>query len=235
MAARRRSQSRGRALEAGADRRDRSGHHRHDRARARRARGRSRPRVRRASAALPEAGLGRASRRGDLGDDAARARGWVERRGAGCARRDRHHESARNRAPVGPADVDSCGARHRLAGSPRRRILSAAAAPARRSAAQRSAVRRSCQTTGLRFDPYFSATKVEWMLHADSALRPRARRGEIAFGTVDSWLVWKLTGGAVHATDPTNASRTLLYDIRRRRWDPALTALFGVPPATLPD
>ncbi len=101
-----------------------------------------------------------------------------------------------------------------------------------RRAGREPSIRRA---TGLRLDPYFSATKVEWMLRADSALRARARRGEIAFGTVDSWLVWKLTGGAVHATDPTNASRTLLYDIRHRRWDPGLAALFGVPSATLPE
>ncbi len=93
------------------------------------------------------------------------------------------------------------------------------------------AVRRK---TGLRLDPYFSATKVEWMLRNVKGLRARAARGEIAFGTVDSWLVWLLTGGAVHATDPTNASRTLLYDIRRGRWDPALAATFGVPETILP-
>ena len=89
--------------------------------------------------------------------------------------------------------------------------------------------------TGLRLDPYFSATKVEWLLARDRALRADARRGAIAFGTVDSWLVWKLTGGAVHATDWTNASRTLLYDIGKRRWDPELTARFGVPDALLPE
>ncbi|HEX7077492.1 MAG TPA: glycerol kinase GlpK [Candidatus Eisenbacteria bacterium] len=89
--------------------------------------------------------------------------------------------------------------------------------------------------TGLRFDPYFSATKVEWLLREHRALGARARRGALAFGTVDSWLLWKLTGGATHATDPTNASRTLLYDIRRARWDADLTALFGVPSALLPE
>jgi glycerol kinase len=88
--------------------------------------------------------------------------------------------------------------------------------------------------TGLRLDPYFSATKVAWLLKHVPRLTPLARRGRVAFGTVDSWLLWKLTGGAVHATDPTNASRTLLYHIVRRRWDERLLALFGIPPSVLP-
>jgi len=87
--------------------------------------------------------------------------------------------------------------------------------------------------TGLVLDPYFSATKLEWLLQ-DPGLRLRADRGEVAFGTVDSWLIAKLTGG-VHCTDPTNASRTLLYDLRARTWDPELIALFGVPVQTLPE
>ena len=89
--------------------------------------------------------------------------------------------------------------------------------------------------TGLVLDPYFSATKLEWMLRHHRGLAAKARRGDLAFGTVDSWLVWKLTGGAVHATDPTNASRTLLYNIGGRRWDPALLARFRVPAAVLPE
>jgi len=88
--------------------------------------------------------------------------------------------------------------------------------------------------TGLRLDPYFSATKLEWLLAHVPGLKARARRGGIAFGTVDSWVLWKLSGGEVHATDPTNASRTLLYDIVRRRWDERLLARFGVPAAVLP-
>ena len=96
------------------------------------------------------------------------------------------------------------------------------------------------QHTGLVPDPYFSATKLEWLLQrADPAtgerLRVRAERGDLAFGTVDSWLVWHLTGGRVHATDPTNASRTLLYDIGARAWSDALCAEFGVPRAVLPE
>ncbi|MBI5711220.1 MAG: glycerol kinase GlpK [Candidatus Eisenbacteria bacterium] len=101
----------------------------------------------------------------------------------------------------------------------------------RREGFEREARRR----TGLVPDPYFSATKLEWMLRHGAGLAARARRGALAFGTVDSWLLWKLTGGATHATDPTNASRTLLFDLRRRRWDDALLARFGVPRAVLPE
>jgi glycerol kinase len=89
--------------------------------------------------------------------------------------------------------------------------------------------------TGLVVDPYFSGTKIRWMLDRDPALRPRAERGELCFGTVDTWLLWQLTGGAVHATDPSNASRTLCYDIHRRQWDEGLCRLLGVPMALLPE
>ena len=89
--------------------------------------------------------------------------------------------------------------------------------------------------TGLVVDPYFSATKLEWLLARDDALRARAERGELAAGTIDTWLLWHLTGGRVHATDPTNASRTLLFDIDRRAWSDELCALFGVPRALLPE
>jgi glycerol kinase len=89
--------------------------------------------------------------------------------------------------------------------------------------------------TGLVLDPYFSATKIEWLLSHDRLLASRARRGAIAFGTVDSWLIWKLTGGAVHATDPTNASRTMLFHLRTRAWDATQLARFGVPRAVLPE
>ena len=89
------------------------------------------------------------------------------------------------------------------------------------------------QRTGLVADPYFSATKLEWLLK-DPALRRRAARGELAAGTVESWLVAKLTGGTVHVTDHTNASRTLLYDLKTRDWDSDLLSLFGVPREVLP-
>jgi glycerol kinase len=89
--------------------------------------------------------------------------------------------------------------------------------------------------TGLRFDPYFSATKLAWILdHVDGA-RAAATAGRLAFGTVDSFLIWRLTGGRLHVTDATNASRTALFDIRRGRWDPALCELFDVPMACLPE
>jgi glycerol kinase len=88
--------------------------------------------------------------------------------------------------------------------------------------------------TGLVADPYFSGTKVEWLLR-DSGLRRRAALGELAVGTVESWLVAKLTDGKIHVTDHTNASRTLLYDLRARDWHPELLGLFGVPREMLPD
>lgn len=91
------------------------------------------------------------------------------------------------------------------------------------------------RATGLVCDPYFSATKLEWWLAHDARARRLAASGRLAFGTVDSWLVYRLTGGAVHATDPTNASRTMLYGLRTRRWDPALLRLFGVPTSVLPE
>ncbi|MEN5084001.1 glycerol kinase GlpK [Bosea sp. TWI1241] len=91
------------------------------------------------------------------------------------------------------------------------------------------------QRTGLRIDPYFSATKIAWILDSVPGARERARRGELAFGTVDSFLLWRLTGGAVHATDATNASRTMLYDIHRGCWDEELLALFDIPASLLPE
>ena len=89
--------------------------------------------------------------------------------------------------------------------------------------------------TGLIPDPYFSASKIAWILDWIPGARERAERGELAFGTVDSWLIWKLTYGAVHATDMTNASRTMLYDIHELRWDPWLLDLFGIPASMMPD
>ena len=89
--------------------------------------------------------------------------------------------------------------------------------------------------TGLLLDPYFSATKVVHLLETLPGLRSACERGEILFGTVDSWLVWRLTGGKVHATDPTNASRTLLYDIDRLAWSDDLCRIFDIPSRILPD
>ncbi len=88
--------------------------------------------------------------------------------------------------------------------------------------------------SGLTIDPYFTGTKLSWLLNSDRALRDMADAGTLAVGTVDSWLLWKLTGGAVHATDFTNASRTMLFNIRRGRWDDELCAMLDVPPGILP-
>lgn len=89
--------------------------------------------------------------------------------------------------------------------------------------------------TGKRLDPYFSGTKLRWILdHVDGARR-LAEEGKLAFGTVDSWLVWKLTEGKVHVTDATNASRTLLYNIHEGRWDPELLEILEIPPQMLPE
>ncbi len=85
------------------------------------------------------------------------------------------------------------------------------------------------ERTGLILDPYFSATKLAWLLEHVPGARDRAERGELAFGTVDSFLLWRLTQGKVHATDATNASRTLLFDIHRQVWDDELLSLFGIP------
>ncbi len=88
--------------------------------------------------------------------------------------------------------------------------------------------------TGLLLDPYFSATKIAWILDHVTGARARADRGALAFGTIDSFLLWRLTGGTVHATDATNASRTLLFDIHRQQWDDELLRLFRVPSSLLP-
>jgi glycerol kinase len=91
------------------------------------------------------------------------------------------------------------------------------------------------QKTGLLLDPYFSATKLHWLLGNVEGAAARAARGELLFGTMDSYLIWKLTEGRAHVTDATNAARTMLYDIRRGCWDAQICALMQVPPAMLPD
>ena len=91
------------------------------------------------------------------------------------------------------------------------------------------------RTTGLVPDAYFSATKIRWLLDHVEGAQEKAERGEILFGTVDTWLLWKLTGGAVHVTDVTNASRTMLYDIRRLDWDDTLLKALSIPRAMLPE
>src|SRR3954451_25078405 len=89
--------------------------------------------------------------------------------------------------------------------------------------------------TGLRLDPYFSATKIGWLLDNVPDARAAAQAGKLAFGTVDTYLLWQLTGGAVHATDADHAARTLLLDIRTGQWDPELLVLFGIPASLLPE
>ena len=89
--------------------------------------------------------------------------------------------------------------------------------------------------TGLVLDPYFSASKIAWLLDHVPGARTRAENGELAFGTIDSWLIWNLTGGKVHATDVTNASRTLLFDIGTGQWSTELLAAFAIPAALLPE
>jgi glycerol kinase len=89
--------------------------------------------------------------------------------------------------------------------------------------------------TGLLLDPYFSATKIAWLLDQVPEARARAERGEIAFGTIDTFLLWRLTGGQVHATDATNAARTMIFDIHRQAWDQELLDLLRIPAAILPE
>src|SRR6185436_10199108 len=89
--------------------------------------------------------------------------------------------------------------------------------------------------TGLLLDPYFSATKIAWLLDHVAGARAAAGQGRLAFGTVDSLLLWRLTGGKVHRTDATNAARTLLYDIHEGRWRDTLLHLLRVPRAILPE
>lgn len=90
------------------------------------------------------------------------------------------------------------------------------------------------EKTGLLLDPYFSATKIKWLLDNVPNAREQAENGELLFGTVDTWLTWKLTEGQQHVTDPTNASRTLLYNIHQHCWDDELLAIFDIPPQILP-
>ncbi|MBI2301088.1 MAG: glycerol kinase GlpK [Armatimonadetes bacterium] len=91
------------------------------------------------------------------------------------------------------------------------------------------------ERTGLLLDAYFSGTKLAWILDQVPGARARAEEGELAFGTVDTWLLWQLTSGRIHATDPSNASRTLLYNLHTGAWDPELLALLGIPVAVLPE
>ena len=88
--------------------------------------------------------------------------------------------------------------------------------------------------TGLLLDPYFSGTKIHWILENIEGARKKAQDGQLLFGTIDTWLIWNLTGGEKHITDPSNASRTLLYDIHKNKWDEELLKLFNIPFDMLP-
>lgn len=155
-------------------------------------------------------------------------------------------QEAMRRANIGASDVVAIGITNqrettivweRKTGKP---IYNALVWQDRRTAAHcerlhaQGAARLIAEKTGLVIDPYFSATKLAWILdHVDGA-RDRAEQGELAFGTVDSWLIWNLTEGAVHATDVSNASRTMLFNLNTLDWDEALLELFRVPRAMLP-
>src|SRR5262249_57248299 len=115
---------------------------------------------------------------------------------------------------------------------PENAVAGQAGGTADMSAAQREAGHEPLITdrTGLLLDPYFSATKIAWLLNNVEGAREAAEAGQLAFGTVDTFLLWRLTGGRVHATDATNAARTLLLDIAKGQWDPELCERFGLPP-----
>ena len=91
------------------------------------------------------------------------------------------------------------------------------------------------EKTGLIADAYFSASKIAWILDHVEGAREQAERGDLIFGTVDTWLIWNLTGGLVHVTDYTNASRTMLFDIHKLCWDDEILAKFNIPKAMLPE
>ena len=203
-----------------------------DRARLRSPRPHRRPRLLGVPPALPEAGLGRARRRGDLARHARASRGRRSSKAkikATGARRARHHQPARDDGRLGSPHRRADPSRHRLAG------------PAHRRASARDLKARRRRGRGARQDRARARSLL--LGHqgragssTTCAARARARRaGELAFGTIDSWLIWKLTGGKVHVTDPTNASRTLLFNIHGRGWDPELLRLFDVPKAMLPE
>jgi glycerol kinase len=151
------------------------------------------------------------------------------------------------KAGLGPQDIAGIGIANqrettlvwdRRSGRPIHRAIvwqdrrTASACAALREAGQADAV---AATTGLLIDPYFSATKITWLLDNVAGARDAAERGELAFGTVDSFLLWRLTGGRVHATDATNAARTMLFDIKAGAWCPTMCALHRVPLSMLPE
>ena len=173
--------------------------------------------------------------------------GWVEHDGAEIwATQSGVMYEVLARAGIGARDISAIGITNqrettlvwdRATGRP---IANAIVWQDRRTAPQCDALRAAghaetiARKTGLVLDAYFSGTKLRWLLDNVPGARDRARRGELAFGTVDTWLVWNLTQGAFHVTDASNASRTLLFDIRAGDWDDELLALFDVPRSLLP-
>jgi glycerol kinase len=179
--------------------------------------------------AFSAAGLGRARRRRDLVQPArGGARGAGARRPAAARhQRHRHHQPARDHGALGPPQRPSGAPRHRLAGPPRRAPVRAAACPGRHERAHREA-------TGLRVDAYFSATKLRWLLDHVSGAHIAAAHGDLAFGTVDSWLVWQLTKGAGARH---RRQQRLAHDALRRapqRLGRELLAALHVPESVLP-
>jgi len=164
---------------------------------------------------------------------------WATQRGVAAEALERARLSAREVAAIGITNQrETVVLWDRRTGEP---VAPAIVWQDRRTADFCGALKRSGaeaeirRRTGLLADPYFSGTKLRWLLdHVDGA-RPRAERGELAFGTIDTWLLWNLTGGRVHATDPSNASRTLLYNIHTGAWDGELLRLLGVPAEVLPE
>ncbi len=173
--------------------------------------------------------------------------GWVEHNADEIWRTQRDVAAqALNAAHLAPADVAAIGITNqrettvlwdRRTGRP---VANAIVWQDRRTASACDALRQAgheplfTRKTGLLLDAYFSGTKLAWLLDNGAGLRERAERGELAFGTIDSWLVWQLSGGTVHATDPSNASRTLLFNIHTLDWDDELLALLEIPRAVLP-
>ena len=174
--------------------------------------------------AFPGVGLGRARARGDLGDLPLVVQDGAARRPG-------------SRPRTSPRSASPTSAKRRSSGTAKtgKAIHNAIVWQDRRTAAICDKLKKAgkeklvARKTGLLLDPYFSGTKIKWILDNVKGARKRAERGELAFGTVDTYLIWRLTGGKVHATDATNACRTLLFNIETNDWDDELLELFDVP------
>ena len=178
--------------------------------------------------ALPAARLGRALRRGDLaghprGDPRRAHQGRPDR-----AHRDRHHQPARDRRALGPRDARLARAARSCGRTGVRPTSASGCAPT----ATRTG---SAELTGLRLDPYFSGTKLMWLAEHEPHTWALVESGRYAVGTVDSYLIARMTRGTWHVTDVSNASRTLLFDLESGDWSDELCELFGVPRDALPE